>query len=96
MRAVLHTDLVAAARALLAVPPQARVALCRQLLGKADWADRFVRRLGRVHPEWGNGTLADAARRAGLAAEPSFSDRSYRDCLLIVLDQMAGREKPAR
>jgi hypothetical protein len=92
MRAVLHSDLVAAARALLAVPPQARGALCRHLLEKADWADRYVRRLRRVHPEWGNGTLADAARRVGLAAEPSFSDRTYRACFLIVLGQMASRE----
>ena len=71
MRSVHYSDVSAAARALLRLPEEAREAQCAQMMTQADWADRFVGRLGKLHPLWGNGTLGDVACSKGLAAEPS-------------------------
>ncbi|MFD2739868.1 hypothetical protein ACFSUD_09830 [Sulfitobacter aestuarii] len=91
MRAVLHSDLIAAARALLLVPRDERPALCETMLREADWADRFTRRLGRMHPLWGNGTLLAAARRRDWADEPRVNQPDYCACLLLVLQALAAR-----
>jgi hypothetical protein len=88
MRPVLYSDLTAAARALLAVPPPLRAQLCADLLQEADWADRFTRRLGRPHLRWGNGTLVAASAARAKANEPSVSDADYAACLGIVLAQI--------
>ena len=80
MREVHLSDLVAAARVLLAVPARDRV--CAQLLIEAHCADKFVKRLGRPHSEWGNGTLMAAARARLMTPERSFSDAEYTDCFM--------------
>ena len=87
MRPLLWSDLRALARALLMVPKGARAALCAQVLREADAADRYVQRMGRDHPTWGNGTLLAAAARLPMAAEPALSDPDYCACCLLVLQQ---------
>ncbi|MGJ8628334.1 MAG: DUF7742 family protein [Sulfitobacter sp.] len=89
MREVYLSDLTAAARALLAVPPHQRVHLCHDMLNEADWADKYAKRLRKPHQKWGNGTLMAAARGRHLAAERSFSDPEFASCFMIVLQQMA-------
>lgn len=91
MRPLLLSDVTAAARALLAVPEVGRHALCARLLREADWADRYARRLGKVHPLWGNGTLKAAAFRRVLAAESTFDDLAYCSCFELVLTCLADR-----
>lgn len=95
MRAVLLSDIREAARALRAAPAPRRVALCARLLREADWADRHTRRLGRVHPLWGNGTLLGAARARRLAPVGRFDDPEYCACFQMVvtavLEKCAGR-----
>ena len=91
MRSVHYSDVSAAARALLRLPEEAREAQCAQMMTHADWADRFVGRLGKLHPLWGNGTLGDVACSKGLAAEPSFGNRDYCCCFEIVLRQLRQR-----
>jgi len=68
MRAVLTADLDMAARALAQVPPAQRPALFAQLAYQAHAADKFRKTTARRHPEWGSGTLADAAATLPLAA----------------------------
>ena len=85
MRPVLHGDVSNAARALLAVPLAQRADLCRRLIVGAECADLHVRRTGRVHKEWGNGSLMAAARTQALAPEPSFDDAAYCACFELVL-----------
>lgn len=85
MRPVLHTDLRDAARALLMRPARQRFDLCRRMLNEAAWADRYARQTGRPHPLWGNGTLSDAARKRGLAREPTLDDTQFCHCLALVL-----------
>ncbi|TMV14545.1 hypothetical protein [Arenibacterium halophilum] len=88
MRPVLHGDVVDAARALLAATPEARPSLCRAMFRRAELADRYLRRHGRLHPRWGNGTLMSAARRHMLAPEPTFDDGPYRQCFIMVLSEL--------
>ena len=88
MRTVLSSDVSGAARALLEVPEERRAALCARMLQEADWADRYTRRLGRVHVLWGNGTLLGAARARRLAPERDFGDREYCACFHMVIEAL--------
>ncbi len=89
MRRVLHGDVTSLARVLRRSAPERRAALCAQVIREADWADRYVRRLGRVHPLWGDGTLMSAARKRVLADEPELSDADYCSCLELVFETLA-------
>lgn len=91
MRPVLHSDVTSAARAVMAVPKQARVRFCARLLQQADWADQFTRRLGKPHPRWGNGTLLAAAKAHVLRPESTFDDPEYSAAFQIVLAQLVAR-----
>jgi hypothetical protein len=91
MRAIVHADIAATARVILAVPETERSALAQRMLREAHWADHFVKRTGRVHRLWGNGTLRAAAYRRRLAAEPDAGDREYCRCLALVLDLVIAR-----
>ena len=91
MRAITHADVTAAARVLLAVPESHRLELCTRMLREAHWADQFVKRKGRVHRLWGNGTLRAAAYARRLGAEPDLGDRDYCSCLALVLDLVMAR-----
>lgn len=85
MRPVLHGDVSCAARALLAVPELRRPDLCMRLIREAEIADAHVRRTGRLHPMWGNGSLMSAARKRVLADEPGFENSDYCACFEQVL-----------
>lgn len=90
MRPLLHGDVSCAARALYAVEPGRRAALCRRMLGAAEVADRYRTRHGRLHPRWGNGSLMAVARRHPMADEPGFDDPEYCRCFALVLEALAG------
>jgi len=97
MRPVLHSDVTALARAIYLVPDARRPALCSRLLAQAEAADRHRKATGRLHPEWGDGTLMTAARTAPQADEPSFDDLEYCTCFELVLSTLiAWRLNPAR
>lgn len=91
MRPVLATDLLYAGRAVLAVAPQARFDRARGLLKEAETADRFCRDSGARHPDFGDGTLAAAARHAGLAVEPAICDPDFAHALILVLSALTFR-----
>ncbi len=95
MRPLCHGDLIAAARALAAAPPGARGALIARMLVEADLADRYRKRLGRVHPRLGDGSLMAAAMRRPCRAEAFLQDDDYRACMALVLagiDTWRGRD----
>ncbi len=71
MRAVQLADIEAAARALMAVPSTERAALMASLLKCADTGDRYRKRLRKVHPRCGSGTLMSAAARFAQAPRPA-------------------------
>lgn len=73
MRALMISDLRAILRVLRLAEERKRVGLCRKILWEAEVADRFTRRLGRVHPAWGSGTLLGAAAAYPMADEGAWS-----------------------
>lgn len=91
MRRVLHGDLVTAACALLAVTPDERDDLLDQMIFEAERADRYRCKTGRVHPEWGSGSLASAAMARSRAAEPYLDNVEYAACLILVLRALMRR-----
>lgn len=95
MRPVLYSDLCAASRALMAVVQHERHRLCAQMLHEADTADRFVRRLGKLHPKFGGGTLAEVASQRPMAADQGFDDLDYCSCVKLLLQHLIERRSAA-
>ncbi|WP_170382793.1 DUF7742 family protein [Ruegeria atlantica] len=85
MRTVLHGDISAAARALMAAPPSERDRLCSRMIEEAELADKHVIQKGKLHPIFGNGSLMAAARNRKLVDEPNFDDLQYCHCFELVL-----------
>lgn len=88
MRPVLHGDVMAAARVLVALPLSLRPVVMEQLLEQAAAADLFRKRLNRGHPEWGNGSLMGAAMKRNMAPEPFLDDPDYCRCLMLVISTL--------
>lgn len=82
---LLHGDISNAACALLMVAPDMRRRICAQMVADASQAVEHVRRTGRLHPRYGNGSLMAAARARGIADEPGFNDPDYCSCVIEVL-----------
>lgn len=91
MLPVLHGDVAAAARVLLLAPAAYRESLCQRMIGEADLAEKHLRRTGRHHPLFGNGSLMSAARKRVLADEPGFDDADYCLCFETVLRALVAR-----
>ena len=84
MRPVLEADLWLAARAARLVPHAERAGSVRLWIAQADAADRYRKRMGRAHPQWGNGSLA-----ARLAREPLGEERARDPAFLGALAEVA-------
>jgi hypothetical protein len=91
MRPVLHNDLTTAARAILAAPEAEREELVAFIIQQAEFADRYYRRIGKVHCAWGDGTLAAAARPYKLKDEPTLDNSEYCECMILVLGGLVAR-----
>jgi len=89
MRPVLIGDVIAAARVLLAQSDAQWPDCVDRLIWRAHVADRYRRRLGKPHTNWGNGSLmAAAAREPQIADEPFLADLRYLRALACVLDRL--------
>lgn len=95
MRTILHGDIIAAARALLAVPLDARVGLLETMIRQADAAHHFHKRLAKPHPVWGNGSLMARANFEPQIAEPFASDIDYLQTLQLVIAAIICRRNVA-
>ena len=91
MRRVLYGDVTAAARALLAVPVEARGPLLVRLFAEAEAADAHRLRTGRAHPHYGTGSLMSAALGHPVAREPFLDDPGYAACLAEVFEALVAR-----
>lgn len=91
MRPACHGDVVAAARALRALPGPEREGGLLRLMRAADWADRFRLYHRRKHPYWGDGSLMAAALAEDPPPEPRLADAEYCQCLSMVLQALAAR-----
>lgn len=65
MRRVLPYDVEQAARSLQGYPEADWPFLCRSWIIKADIAHRYFKRIGKAHPLWGRGALADVVLGKG-------------------------------
>ncbi len=88
MRPVLSVDLFCAGRAVSSVTPSARPVVARRLVRQAILADRHRKLHGTRHPEWGDGTLAAAARHHGLHAGRTACDPDMAQALIYVLQAL--------
>lgn len=92
MRPILHGDLVAVARVLLALPFEYRKTCAEVIFDQAHAADKYAKRTGRPHPIWGNGSLLAAVSRHPSSPEPFLSDKHYLSALILVLEQALARK----
>ena len=88
MRPIYLCDLDAATRAVLAAPQAERFARAAAIVQAAQTADRYRKRLGRAHAEFGSGTLMSAASHWPQSKAISC-DATYRACLCDVLLALA-------
>lgn len=88
MRPVLHSDVVAAARVLLALPAGLRRNAMLEMIMQANVADVFRKRLKRGHPDWGNGSLMEVAMKRKMLPEPFLDDPVYCRCLMQVFEAL--------
>ncbi|AXT34340.1 hypothetical protein D1820_04755 [Phaeobacter sp. LSS9] len=88
-RPILPGDITSTARALLAVAPAQRLALCERIFAGAGQALRHTRRTRRLCPDWGDGSLSAAARKFTLADEPFYDVAPYLACTRLVLARLA-------
>lgn len=91
MRPVHIADLDMVTRHLLALPPNDWAQTAKVIVEHADLADRFRKRTGRAHPQYGSGTLASAIMRHVNAAQPARCDTLYLDALDVVVNALRTR-----
>ncbi|MFN4100458.1 MAG: hypothetical protein ACK4GT_11845 [Pararhodobacter sp.] len=87
MRPVTLTDLAAAARVLLALPPEQRAAGMAALIARAEAADSHRLATGRDH-RYGNGTLGSAALTCAAADPAEPGDAEYLGCLALAVNAL--------
>lgn len=90
MRPVLVGDIFALASELAPLPPVERHRTCARLLQEADWADKYRKRRGALHPRWGNGSLMG---RVGIGpgkpcGSPAFQSPGFCASVVIVLEAL--------
>lgn len=93
MRTVLMGDIVAAARALLAVGPAERVEFIGKMVAEAHAAHLFYKRKQKPHSDWGNGSLMARANMCPQAAEPFGGSLEYLDAIQSVAQVLIERRK---
>ncbi|KQI69660.1 hypothetical protein AN189_04515 [Loktanella sp. 3ANDIMAR09] len=90
MRPVGLLDLDATARCLCVVTAQEQHDLAREIVARADVADRYRKRLGRRHALYGDGTLS-AATAPYATARGRVAEQTYLAALRIVVDVLIAR-----
>ena len=92
MRPVQIYDLTCVARVLLDLPEGQRRVVSRRIVMAADVADRFRKKTGQIHPDFGTGTLQSAAQNYSQASEPPSCNAPFRACLMMVLEALMARD----
>ena len=89
MRRIMLADVAATAQLLARWPAAERPAQLDRLLSQAQAADRFSRRFGRPHAQWGNGSLL---ARALAEPSPTPNDHDYWASFSLVAAALAARK----
>ncbi len=85
MRPLLQADLESAVAVVLGQPMPLRRWTADQLLAQADIADRYRKRFGRAHPDFGSGSLMAAAGHWPALPQRPMCDAAYCAGMVIVL-----------
>ena len=93
MRQVLIGDIIAAARSLLELPEECRKDRLREMLYRAQVADKVRKRTGKAHRLWGNGSLMAAAFPKPTRPEPFLSDPDYLDVFRMVAEGLLSQKR---
>jgi hypothetical protein len=88
MRALLHIDVVTAARVLLSVPEKERSDMCDNLFQRAHIADKYRKHFDVNHARYGAGCLASSCQGLIMSPEPFLSDRDYAHCMKTVFERV--------
>lgn len=91
MRTVLSQDILALAGVLMAQPASRRAALADLLIWRAHVAHKIARRLGRPHPDWGNGTLSGVTAGWPRRGDVFVGRGETLPAVLIVLEALMRR-----
>lgn len=81
MRYFLPGDLWAAASVLWQAAPDDPQAMVARLLAEANAAHRYMRRFGRPHPRWGNGSLMSRCLQGGGRLHGAVADTGFLEAL---------------
>lgn len=92
MRPIYPSDLDAVTRALLACDPAHRQGLALRIVAQAEIADRYRKRLDKLHPEFGAGTLSSAAQAYPRRPRPDYCHPVYLDCMATLLAVLTTRD----
>lgn len=92
MRRVGLNDLHHAACAVQSAAKSERHCCARQLVWRAHVADKYVKRLRKLHPNWGDGSLREASLRALKWDTRPRDSQEYRRCMSVVLEALEDRE----
>lgn len=92
MRPVHSGDVMAAARALLPVPPPERQGYALSLVREAEEAEQYRQDTGCAHPDWGDGTLQARALADAPPKAPLFGDPAFLHCHLVVIETLLARQ----
>ncbi len=90
MRPIYPSDLQDAARALLAAPARRRPEIAKNLLLRAQVADKYRKCHNRPHPEFGVGSLGDAARSYPRGPLPRGCNAEYLACMQVMIAAQIG------
>lgn len=80
---------MALARGIASLPAPDRAFACQAAFERAHVADKYRKRLGRLHPKWGNGSVMGFAMLAyRIRTQDDLSDPAYCDAFACALDAL--------
>lgn len=86
-RPIHTTDIDQMVRVLAHSPVREREVIAADIIDRADIADRFRKRLGKLHPTFGDGSFGQSAIKlaGGIPKPVAHADDAYLDCLRITV-----------
>ncbi len=81
-------DLYHAACAVQGTSRKERVVFCEALIWRAHVADKYVKRVHKLHPEWGDGSLRSAATLHQVGPPIQIGPSDFLECFSIVLNAL--------
>lgn len=92
MRQVTINDIDIMARKLACLPDDDRLPAAESILARADYADKYRKRHGKLHAAWGGGNLASAVTAdGGLPPGRRANDPDFLRAMAITCGLLAAR-----